>query len=492
MFSRLKNKIVLPFAVLAALYLILLIPLPEKESKIIVPSEKPFLWNKDDFWNYLEQIFLEAKQMNESELEGKFATLSAKSEQFLTFDFIVPIQPGNPILDNITTNFFMLAPIVAVQQNHLQWYIDYYNDTRKYIKDVSMNWDMNTTEARNAIYKVLYGMRAAVEEVLLQSRDLNFDPVMHVTDEQSSTPFADLLGIKIHSGDILLSRGGAEVSALISRGNDYPGNFSHVALAYVDENNKKLQFIESHIERGVAIANSDEYIKDKKLRFMVLRLRTYMKEMKAEPMLPHKAAKFAYEAANNRHIPYDFKMNFHDTTAMFCSEVASYAYNHFGIPLWQSVSTISSQGIIDWLNDFGVENFVTQMPSDLEYDPQLSVVVEWRDPETLFKDHIDNAVIDVMFERANGGEKLDYNIFMLPVARVIKAWCYILNIFGGEGIIPEGMSATQALKNTYFEDMHISIKQKTGELIEGFIAEKGYVPPYWQIVKLAEEAANSL
>ena len=28
--------------------------------------------------------------------------------------------------------------------------------------------------------------------------------------------------------------------------------------------------------------------------------------------------------------------------------------------------------------------------ADLEYDPQLSIVAEWRNPETLFKDHLDN------------------------------------------------------------------------------------------------------
>lgn len=46
----------------------------------------------------------------------------------------------------------------------------------------------------------------------------------------------------------------------------------------------------------------------------------------------------------------------------------------------------------------------TPEPSDLEYDPQLRVVAEWRDRDTLWQDHLDNAVVDVMLESAERGE----------------------------------------------------------------------------------------
>ena len=115
---------------------------------------------------------------------------------------------------------------------------------------------------------------------------------------------------------------------------------------------------------------------------------------------------------------------------MFCSEVGSYAYRNKGLQLWQGLSTISSQGVVNWLRAFGVEHFVTQMPSDLEYDPQLTVVAEWRDPATLAKDHIDNAVMDVMLENADKGAAVGYKHWMLPIARVIKGWSLLLNTMG--------------------------------------------------------------
>jgi hypothetical protein len=221
---------------------------------------------------------------------------------------------------------------------------------------------------------------------------------------------------------------------------------------------------------------------------MVLRPRADLPQLKSDPMLPQMAARFAFDEANKRHIPYDFKMNFKDSTALFCSEVGSYAYRKNGIQLWKGVSTISSQGVVNWLHAFGVENFVTQMPADLEYDPQLSIVAEWRNPETLYKDHLDNAVMDVLLEEADRGRQINYSILQLPMVRVIKGWCVIKNYFGKPAIIPEGMSATQALKNQYFVAMYQQLRDATKLLAEKFIAVNNYRPPYWQLVDLARNA----
>ena len=223
---------------------------------------------------------------------------------------------------------------------------------------------------------------------------------------------------------------------------------------------------------------------------MVLRLRNGLPVMQQDPLLPHKAAKAAYAAAQRRHIPYDFKMNFYDSSTMFCSEVASYAYKAQGVQLWQNISTISSPGVVNWLHDFGVENFITQMPSDLEYDPQLSIVAEWRDAETLYKDHIDNAAMDALLENANGGQTISYNRWMLPIVRVLKGWCWIKNQFGKEAMIPEGMSATRALKNQTFVAMHKAVREKVQQQADVFVKEKGYRPPYWQLVQFANKAAQ--
>ena len=156
------------------------------------------------------------------------------------------------------------------------------------------------------------------------------------------------------------------------------------------------------------------------------------------------------------------------------------------------ISRISSRGVALWLSAFGVKHFSTQEPSDLEYDPQIRVVAEWRDPGTLFQDHADNAVIDAMLERAERGEQLDYPRWMLPFARLAKAYSAVLNALGHAGPVPEGMSATAAMRHRAFTKRNAALKARLLDLAAEFKRQKGYTPPYWELVKLAREATAEI
>ncbi len=475
---------------LTILYIILLIPDFGVSPIIKQANKKAFLWSKDAVWKQMEEKFKAAKlatvktsdsliQFQKTILENKLLLIQNKNISALDSNLFA--------IENI---FFDLSALIAANPKEVKWYVDYYNKFRRLIKLQSQQWNLQNANQKDALYTLLYGLRAAVEEVLLQTNNELISPAMLVQDEKSTTPYTTIFGIQVHSGDMLVSRGGAEVSALISRGNDYPGNFSHVALIYIDDKSNKPYLVEAHIEKGVAISTVDEYIKDKKLRFMVLRLRRDLPQLKIDSMLPQKAAQAMYQEALSQHIPYDFKMNFYDSTALFCSEVASSGYKKNGVQLWQNPSTISSQGVVNWLSNFGVQNFITQMPSDLEYDPQLTIVAEWRNAETLYKDHIDNATMDALLQKANEGSQIGYNKWMLPFVRCIKGYCWIKNKFGKVGMIPEGMSATQALKNETFVKLFTQVKNKTAELANIFEKQNGYRPPYWQLVKFAEESSK--
>ena len=474
--------------VFVALYFLLLIPFPNKRTAILRPSQDPFIWDQDKLWEQLEVSFINAREIPAEELDSIVAYMVNETDSLFNDYSHKHIEPEDTFYPAIEKQFFRITPLIAAQKNKSDWYLNFYNQVRKKIKSDSRTWNMDNIEARIVLYRILYGMRAAVEEILLQSSNDQFISTMFVLSEPSVTPVVNVLGIEVHSGDLLVSRGGAEVSAFISRGNDYPGNFSHVAIIHIDKETNKPYFVEAHIEKGVAIASLDEYLNDKKLRFMVMRPRADLPEMIEDPMLPYEVSSYIFNESQARHIPYDFKMDYYDSSEMFCSEVGSYAYKHFGIDLWEFESTISSDGIINWLNAFGVEKFVTQMPSDLEYDPMLSIVAEWRNKEVLFQDHLDNAVMDALISQANKGEQLDYIIWLLPIARTIKAYSVFLNIIGKEGIIPEGMDAVMALKNNDFVDRFNTCKDLTELKVNSFKELNGYLPPYWQMVRIAEES----
>lgn len=477
---------------LALLYLILLIPSKEKDEQLLIPSSTAFAWNQDGVWLQLEKDYVAAKKLSANEISMAIDSLQTALTNIYSQLQTKKVEPTDSLLPEVNKIFFSLAPYVAQQPAAYKKYLATYNLWRNYLKEQSQFWDMNQPQAQQTLYKLLYGMRAATEEVALQFPENQSPALLQVNTSYAKADSVNILGASVHSGDILVSRGGAEVSALISRGNDFPGNFSHVALVYIDDKTKEPYLIESHIEKGVAISGVADYEKDKKLRMMILRLRSDLPQLQKEPNLGHIAAKNIYEYAQTRHIPYDFKMDYKDSSAMFCSEVVSYAYKKQGLPLWHHLSTISEKGVVNWLQTFGVTNFITQMPSDLEYDPALMVVAEYKDPETLFKDHIDNAVMDALITEANKGATLDYTIGMLPIARVIKGYCLIKNAFGKPGIIPEGMSATQALKNESFVKIYNEAREKTYSRAKNFSEENKYRAPYWQLVNFANESVKEI
>jgi len=485
--AKMRGSLLWSGAALVSLLALLLISEGEPVPGPLAPRQ-PFVWNQDERWEALEASFVALRGMGCAGLEARIDSGAAVAARLIDQLTVGTHGPDDPLLPDLESTLFAMAPQVAICPDRARDYLGLVVRMRTALKDQSLRWDMNDLATRQRAYRLLYGGRAAAEEVLLQMPEGTVPRLIECTNEPSRTPEAEVLGMRIHSGDILLSRGGAPASALIARGNDYPGNFSHVAIVYVDPDSSVPQVIESHIEQGVAIASLPQYLQDIKLRVMVLRLRSDLAAMEADPFLPHRAAERALKRARERHIPYDFTMDIQDTSEMFCSEVVSSAYAVLGIDLWMGMSTISSPGVAAWLAGFGARNFVTQEPSDLEYDPQLRVVAEWRDPDALVKDHIDNAIIGALLEGAEAGERIPVRWYLLPVVRMVKLYSVILNSMGTVGPIPEGMSSTSSLRYTWLVDRHAAMKADLLADVERFRRENGYTPPYWELLKMARRA----
>jgi len=476
--------------VICALYLILLIP--ESAPDLPAGENQPFSWNQDEYWDRLEAAFTRARLIGCETLDDQISAGLNDMDILINRAATDTVWVGSPLLVQIERNLFELSTLAAACPERSPEYIQAFGTLRTHLKRQSTGWDMTSRDARDRIYRLLYGGRTAIEEVMLQSREELVPQTVFGVDEPSAAQSVTIHGVKIHSGDILISRGGAPTSALIARGQDYPGNFSHAALVHIDESSEQVSIIESHIECGVAVATIDEYLADTKLRIMVLRLRSDLPCTQSDPLLAHKAAVYALARARANHIPYDFAMDMSDASKLFCSEVVSDAYRHVGVQLWTVLSHISSPGVKSWLAAFGVENHTTQEPSDLEYDPQVQVVAEWRDYKTLLKDRLDNAVVDIMLEGADNGDELEYDWYLLPIARVLKAYSSVLNQFGSVGPIPEGMSAAAALRNEWFSTRHRHTKELLQEAVEQFRRDNGYNPPYWELIDLAREAYSKI
>lgn len=486
--TRIPRRAAATVAVLLPGLLLLVIPAGDPPVPEAPPSGGPFAWSQDSLWQALEASYLAARDAGCDRTEATAAVeLAALRAAVDGLDTLV-LDPSQPLLGTIQSRFMALGASVAACPALLVDYVALSGRLREAVKRQSGRWNLADRAARERLYQLLYGARAAVEEVMLHHPD-SAVPLLLGTNEPSATPAALVQGVGIHSGDILVSRGGYPTSALIARGNDYPGNFSHIGLVHVDSASQAVSVIEAHIESGVAVTTSEGYLRDKKLRVMVLRPRADLAALVADPMLPHRAASLALERARAGHIPYDFAMDYTDPARLFCSEVASSVYGDLGITLWTGLSTISRPGLRRWLAGFGVRHFATQEPSDLEYDPQLVVVAEWRDASALLQDHVDNAVVDGMLERADAGEDTRYPWYKLPAARLAKAYSWVRVLLAGHGPIPEGMSAASALRHEAFVVRQRTLADQVRAAVERRTREQGYPPPYWALVAMVRELA---
>jgi len=465
------------------MYVALLVP-DDAPAPLEPAVHSPFEWGKDHFFVSLERQFVRAREEDcSAALAEEHDSLRTRLLQLLRDE----AKPSDVRFDEWESDFFRAAANSGACASKLESLVEIREALRGVTSSLSPMWG-DAKPARDRLYRLLYGTRMAVEEVLLQVPKDAAPGLTLGRDEPSASPSKVVQGVALRSGDLLVSRGGAPTSAFIARGSDYPGNFSDVALVHIDEETNELSIIEAHIERGVAVSTAEDYLRDKKLRVLVLRLRADLDEMRENPHLPHEAALSALKEVRSRHIPYDFSMNTGDAEKQFCSEVASVNYAKHGIQLWSRQTRFSAEGLGRWMAALGVRHRSTHGPSDLEYDPQLRVVAEWHAVEDLFLDHVHNAVIDALLEQAEKGAEFSYARYLLPVVRGAKAYSMLKNAFSGVGPVPEGMSATVALRAQWLSQKHERAERLVLAEAEAFEEENGYRAPYWKLLEFARRA----
>jgi hypothetical protein len=461
---------------------------PESRPPPPERGRSPFAWNRDTEWTALEAKFVALRAAGCSEATARLATEQPAAEAVLAQLETEWFAPDAPQLDTTEHALLEIATTLAACPGDSAAALSWLARFRDAVKRQSTKWDLTAEAPRARLYRLLYASRAALEEALLQQTSRDVDPIARGRAVSSAGPALTIKGVEVHSGDLLVSRGGAATSSLIARGSDFPGNFSHVALLHIDEGGT-ASVIEAEIELGVRVTTLEQYLHEKKLRVMVLRLRDDLPELIKDPLAPARAASAALARARAEHIAYDLSMDSREHTKLFCSELAFAAYEEQGLALWPGSSHISSPGTRAWLWSVGVRNFATLEPSDLEYDPKLAIVAEWFNPDALTKDHRDNAVTDVLLEEAETGKMLDFDWWQLPLVRLAKAWSMAKVSSGKVGPVPEGMAPEAALRSLAYTARHAEVRARLDERADAFKREHGYAPPYWQLVKLARAAA---
>jgi hypothetical protein len=141
----------------------------------------------------------------------------------------------------------------------------------------------------------------------------------------------------------------------------------------------------------------------------------------------------------------------------------------------------------------GVTHFTTLVPSDLEYDPKLVPVAEWRNGETLLLDRLDNVTLDVLLEGAERGDRLGYHPLTALPGGLVKLWSGMQSALGATPTVPTGMSIDTALRvRSLVNTVHPRLRATVASDAERFRAERGHPAPYWTLTDIARQALAAL
>jgi hypothetical protein len=207
----------------------------------------------------------------------------------------------------------------------------------------------------------------------------------HHPEYKDFQPLRDL-----KSGDVLLTRGNAYTSAAIANMGEGDGQFSHMSLVYRDENNK-LWTVEAHIEVGSFVRPIEDHIKDGNARTAFFRF--------SDAELAAKAASYIFNRVKNTseqtgNIPYDFPFLMEESDNLFCSEIFSHALDvvsggQVQIPYVRNRLFLTKPLFVKQIGIKAAESF---LPQDIETDPRMTFLAEWKDLKKLSaileKDHV--------------------------------------------------------------------------------------------------------
>lgn len=446
-----------------------------------------FRWNADALFRTLESEFARSTGVTAAVAAADVRALESEGEGILGTLAAAPAPPEEAV-GRLVRIQFELAVRAAAHPELLPAAQRFMTRTRVSVMAAASRWPRDRA-THEALYRVVFGGRMALDEAMVQAGPELLPPLLQVEDIPSATPFITVEGVRVHSGDLLLSRGGAPTSALIARGNDFPNPFSHAAIVHVDPETGEAVVVEALIERGGVVTPAEEFLEEKRYRLQLLRVSPELPQVREDPMLAHRAAETMLERIRGGHVPYDFAMAWNDPAAMFCSEVVFHGFQEEGLDLWAFRSSMTAPGLVAWLTSMGVREFTTLVPSDLEYDPRIRTVVEWRSEADLMDYRLDNAVTDALLEAADRGARLSYPWYMLPAARTLKAFSVLQSAAGAVPLIPEGMNAPTALRvESLVEHVAPALKAAAAERADDFREERGYEAPYWELVEMAREA----
>lgn len=245
----------------------------------------------------------------------------------------------------------------------------------------------------------------------------------------------------LQSGDILLSRGNLFTASIIGRIGSVDNLFSHVSLVWVEDgsvmgekNIGKRYIVESTVavkkgipykgrtidyDGGLRIISFEEFMDEYKGRLALYRMKHLNPEGKTPAReVAQRAARQLAEMAAPHNILYNYPMDMKDTDTLFCSQAISLVWNQTcqspdvacdttadryqaegrgSFPLYWTPFNPEKNAFLPILEILVPATF---SPADIESDPRVELIAEWKSYDQMKTFRLHDAAISAMFSWA--------------------------------------------------------------------------------------------
>jgi hypothetical protein len=207
---------------------------------------------------------------------------------------------------------------------------------------------------------------------------------------------------QLQGGDILLVRTTSLAGSIAARSAEVPGQFSHLILIAEDPATHELKAIQSDQSKGLSVNKVELPLFAEYVRMGLFRY--------AQPGLAKAAAGKTLAKVRSRlrtgPIRYDNKMDIEDSSAIYCTEVATWAFSTVGLRVPARLSKVRFLST-SLREELGIDTDEVFTPQDLEVDRRFTLVQEWRDLSRLQELYQADAIFGKYFTwLADGTEQL--------------------------------------------------------------------------------------
>lgn len=268
-------------------------------------------------------------------------------------------------------------------------------------------------EGEDMIGLVAYG------DTQIRSEDIKFnEQPVPLTEMATYRPYQlNAPSFEFRPGDIMITKGVSVISSTISSIPRPTSLFSHIVFVYQDEAGQPGT-IESYIGKGVSLYPMKAALQNENARILLLRSPDATLARNAQDYMLKRVRSMA---AEGRHIPYDYALDFAQNEALSCEEVAYDAYNtasqgRVKLPWSESVVAVRDERFV---RDAGLRNGPQMMPADMEVDPRFDIVLDWTDYRLIRDSWHKDAVFHEIFRWMNEERYVMNNTFRATMGAML-------------------------------------------------------------------------